>query len=591
MTWGLIRRDPAVRSLARWIPILMLNIFFFLGLYHHLVLRAGSPWPTGLAWILWSAAALYLGLAKVDGRCSDLDLTLPLSARRLWLAHVAALVLGGALILGLALVVAALASRFVNRLLSTPQSELDVVAVAMHLGAGLLLAIALLQGARPKLQRIPRDPGRVLWTVAVLVGVAGLVGWFQALPIYFALLPLAAAAAVAYRTYRALPEAFTVDGAVSATAPEADTGSSFTAKDWGRSRSALGVVLRTVLGDVKVWLNLVCVLLMGVLLGGGLSAWLLDIEELRYIYVPFVIYFLISFSNLVLRQLYVVDPLPLSRDKVLALFVLPQLALLVLGYGAGATLVQELRPDRVGFHYQEANHYVVIPLRHWEIVRSTDPETATTPWGETWKAGRRPLGSGSRWAIQSPVSTPPGSSRELVAWQLSRAVERVYGRRIAPEELSRRYLDVDPDGKVVPKAAGLTIADDYPDLVPRGSGPLCPLLLALVVPTWFLLLALVLRFCRAGVTKRVQLGVLWSILALLLVLVFAQLGASVADLIDPSALRGFLEIRILHLGESLVATVALWGMSVLLAAGSYLLVRAEFERIEVTAEVQPRYRL
>ncbi len=584
MTWALIRRDPAVRSLARFVPICVANTLLVLGVYYQVAFRTGSPSPMVVGWILWSAAALYLGFARVDRRCNDLELTLPLSARRLWLTHVLGLVLGGGVILAVAAGLAQLAFRLLRRFPQAPVLELDLVVLALQLGSGLLLAVVLLQSGRPAAQRIPLNPARILWILTVLVGTAALVGWLRAQPIYFAVAPLAVAAAVAWRTCHTLPAAFTLVS--HAARPKDDAG--FTTKGWGRSGAfgrSLRITVRTVLGDVKVWANLAAVLVMGLILGGGLEGWGEDLGMLRYTYIPFVIYVLVAFSGLVVRQLYAVDPLPVSRRRVLALFVVPQLVLLLFGYATGTFLA---RDDRIDFVYveREEHHYVAVPNRFWDVVPAAGAATNAAPWGESQEAGRRDFFEGGSWVLQSPISTPPGSSLEFASWQLSRAVERVYGRQIAPRELAERYLTLDEEGEVVPKGQ-LTLLDDYPGLVPRGNGPLFPVLFALVVPPWFLILTVFLRTCRAGVTKRIQLGVLWIFLGLLLAAIIGQFAAMVAGLFDPVALRGWLEIRMMQMGESGVTVAALWVASALVTAATFLVVQAGFERIEVSGEMRP----
>ncbi len=81
-----IRRDEAIRSGPLWTGILT---FVVLSFYW----PAESP---GEFWVLcWPPSALYLFVAHVLGqRANVLELGLPLSARRLWLAHSLALGLG-----------------------------------------------------------------------------------------------------------------------------------------------------------------------------------------------------------------------------------------------------------------------------------------------------------------------------------------------------------------------------------------------------------------------------------------------------------------------------------------------------------------
>ncbi len=63
----------------------------------------------------------------------------------------------------------------------------------------------------------------------------------------------------------------------------------------------------------------------------------------------------------------------------------------------------------------------------------------------------------------------------------------------------------------------------------------------------------------------------------------AQLVAVVTGFMKIEAARGFPEILIRQLGETVPGTLAAWGGSALLLAGAYWLAQARFERIELPA--------
>lgn len=585
VVWALVRSDPSLRSLARLVPLTIANALLYLGIYIQMVFRSGSLSPVIFGWILWSAAAIYLGFSKADRRCHDLALTLPLSARRLWLTHLLALAFGGGLILALSILLGRGLLGLIVSLSAFPEVRLDLPALVLHLGGVFALAVVLLQIGPPAAQRIPFNRRRLLVILAVLIGTSGLLGWLLTLPAYFSLLPLAAAAVIGARFYRALPEGF----ALAPDAPDHRQKEGFTDDGWSRAPSrlrGLGLALRTVLGDVKVWANLVMAVLVGWILGGGLDGFGDDLDILRYMYIPLVTYLLLAFSALIVRQLYIVDHLPISRRQVLALFVAPQVALLLLGY-AGGTLSPD--DEYVGMIYNrsEEHYFVVMPYRFWEIVPAESQTANTAPWGESQEAAQRPLFRGSAWALRSPVSTPPGSSMEFTSWQISRAVERVYGRQIPPQELAQRYLELNQKGEVVPKGGRLKLGNDELGLKPHPRGPLLPLLFALSVSPWLLILSVFLRAVRAGRSKRFQIGVLWAWLGLLMAALLGQFAASVMHLMDPEALLGWIEILMMRLGRSGVAVAALWALAGLLTLASYLVAQGQFERIEVTSELRP----
>ncbi len=103
----------------------------------------------------------------------------------------------------------------------------------------------------------------------------------------------------------------------------------------------------------------------------------------------------------------------------------------------------------------------------------------------------------------------------------------------------------------------------------------------MVAVPWLVQVALFLRAYRSGVARWIRQTVYWGFLALALLLLFGQLAAMMTRIVDPWALRGFLEILIDRMGDSTVTVTATWIVSVLLIAGAYLLAQIQFLRMEL----------
>jgi hypothetical protein len=169
-----------------------------------------------------------------------------------------------------------------------------------------------------------------------------------------------------------------------------------------------------------------------------------------------------------------------------------------------------------------------------------------------------------------------------VALQISRAVEAVYGRRIATSEIRERYLEIEGD-EVVPKGDRLTLRADYPDLEPLGQGPVLPFFLLATALPFLLLTALFLRTYRASLSSRWS-KVVWIGGAVgALGLVTLQVVLAIRNLMEPWASRGFLEILLRKLGEMPAGTPAAWTLGLLLMLAGYRLAESLLMRAELPA--------
>jgi hypothetical protein len=597
--FGRIRRHEVFRSPAIWLAQSGVMTGTLLGFVMWRRQTVG-PEEAALQILLggfWFVLSLYLLFGRVHTRCGHFDLMLPIPARQLWLSHVAAVTLSAAANLAVAL---GLLGAVQWALRSLPEAPLGVpilIAMVFHAGAGLILAVVAIESV--ELDSCVSSLGRrgLVVRLVILVAVGALVVLLAAQPLAMALIPVGLAVVVGARTLWRLPVAFTLVPLEARTAggPRLGRGTG-TREEWTDAETDAGplglfrhfflTVQGTKWGAVTPWIIYPLIAFMGAVAGGAFSAWP-EVRDLRYLYIPLYVYILFSPGPAAVEALAYLDPLPIARRTLLALVTAPALVCFVLGYGVGHVVsVEAERSENLIVYRQERNgthHYLHVPIGRAEIAWDGIPPVSTSPWGETHPAWEDPVWRGSRIRFHSPYHTPEDSSSEFVALQVSRAVEAVYGRSIPPGEIRDRYLGED-GGKVVPVGEGLTLVEDYPDLEPRGRGPVLPFFLLTVGLPWILLIAFFLRSYRVGWSERWR-KLIWVGAAIVaFALVTVPFVLAVRDILEPWAVRGLIEIPLRKLGESVVGTVAAWASSLLLLAAGYRLAAVMLGRAELPAK-------
>ena len=96
-----IRRDASLRALPMWGVLFLLNASVLLGLIVTVAARQRSfVSATALVIVGWINIAPFLALGHGRSRCGALDLALPITARRLWGAHLALIALASLVMTG-----------------------------------------------------------------------------------------------------------------------------------------------------------------------------------------------------------------------------------------------------------------------------------------------------------------------------------------------------------------------------------------------------------------------------------------------------------------------------------------------------------
>jgi hypothetical protein len=588
-----IRRDDAWRSFPVWGVVLILNTGLFIGLMTTTALRRhGQVSPVSLLLLGWLTLAFHLGISAGRARCRPLDLALPISARRLFVAHVSAIVLSGTVLVAACVGLAALPSQSVG---GTDVRCPGLAGIGILLEGGLLLGAALLQLPRPTLARVSASPRHVAWTVLVLSGVLPLLMALRGAGPLGTFVPLLLAAVVFAAAFSAVPRAYV---AVPRD-PERATRRAGRSDAEGRSSAAAGApgrvpwgtrlaAFRCVTAGAKELIVYALLVAFGLFLGGAfaVSKAAADLRDLQFVYVPLAAYLLFSMMLPRLALLQDLDPLPISRRLLFAGLLLPSALAYAAAWGAGAAVAAHFgdRVEYVDFAKDDSGGgwSVSAPLRVHRIAWDGRVPDVTSPWGESHPADRHPLIRGWRPAVWSPFSAPPGSSARFVALQIGRAAEAVYGLSIPPEEIERRWLVTFPDGSVAGRGPSLGLREEHPGAIPR-SGPEMPVLLALAMAPWLLLVAALFRAYRSSRPNSSRQAVYWGGLGLLISPLLLLFLAMIAGLARPWLARALLEIPMWSLQGIPGGTAAAWVGGAVLLLAAYRLAEIQFLRAEIPA--------
>ena len=603
----LFRRDSSMRFVGRWMFVGPAFTVTILGVIACARLAGAAGAEKSMADValtllaIWLPTAVYLGVATADRRCSRFDMGLPVSPSDLWVAHGLAMACSGLAVLA----VTASATWVLgwvagHRLADLPVPFASGVApLALRVAAVSLLSVAISQSISPSLERIASGR-KLVWSVIGLAGVLyGLLVVLAVLPLAVSLVPVAAAAALVWRTLRDLPGAMVV-APLEVAAPRglgrcgmAEASSGEQAPDWGavrrrgpagRAWSLVTTIYRsTTKMPLAPALAAPILALAGFTMAGAFGGAIKGDDSIRFSLLFLTSYAMLAFGVLPARRLYVFDALPLSRRFIFAIVYLHLVLLLGLGYGVGRIVADRAESERELISYVERDdhYYVSVPLRNGGIALNGNPPAATSTWGESHEVWSREVWSGRSGVVHSKFSTPPGSSREFVALQISRAVKDIYGEELSPEEVSARYLAVDAAGRVVPAGSELTLKRDHPEWSVLSHGPVFPVMMLVVCGMWLLALSAYLGTLRPGFTEKRRKGTFWWGMVIPMGLHFLQGVLLFTETLDHWILSGFWMIGIGELTERLPGgAVSVWLLCGLILFLLYRMAERRFVRVE-----------
>jgi hypothetical protein len=603
MTWRLLIRERGIRSM----------VWLIIGLAAGLVLVAlvRKP-PGGLPFLPdwfrpqyfyypalyhWAYLAGFAGYAGVTGRSNRLCLALPITACSLWWSRFLAVVLGGVAIVAVQYGVLVLVG------LIQGQSLVDEALRSLAIGliSCYVLAVLLAQLPCISLSEVPLRPGYFAYLIGVWVITLALVTFVSAYP-YLVLVPLALACALILHIRRVLPDCFALAGREPVPpGPAGRDDASRSGRARGRhpsqgagmacgsdpapgGRGRVSALLRVL---YHPWLTLLLFMWLA-FVGlrnagygfGGLSN------------TTMVLWALLALSGLMsyaLPRLCMVDALPVSRNVLFAYLIIPGLAVALGSYTVGTVRAKGLFAGRqvvtYGAKYYDQRDDVRVPLEYWEISPGGNPPPVEGCCDEAHATWSTELVRGTGLILHSPYHVPPGSPPELVAGQLSLAIEAVYGARVPPAELIQRYFDRGPDGGAVLKVETMNLERDYPGLKTTDWMRTLPLVYILVGVPWFLYLSLVMGPLRSRAPGK-------SVLTGHLVITFAAMGflllmiwASSNGITKEYKVSAAVGILIRKAADAIPGgTASLWVLSLAVLVVAYLGARSRFLRYEFPAK-------
>ncbi len=607
MSWARLRRDPAIQALPGYSPLALVLGGLIWGMLERTPIDLGVvPYATrteGVYQMLILVWSLPLGLliaGKFYRRCGNrLDLILPLSPRRLWAVRAIAVILAGMALLSIA-AGAIVAGNLLTG--SRPLLQPGLVSFGCHLAVGLILTLAILQSPSPSLWSIPASVGYVGLSVVSMAGYLALTVVLSSLPRVYAVVPLGVALILGIRIYRRLPLSFVLAGRVEGSGDRAAgseaarmaAGRSITgdrAVEWsvnrlGRARWLWllnSTVFRGNLGNLT-WLYLPVFALHGVVLSDcGHST------HFAFYFLGTVL--LAAWTMVSLDGLYRIDPLPLTRGRVFAVVVFSSLLALAGGYGLGAAgrVVFAKTDPQVDYRPGPGRYRIKVPPERWEIAHEDAVPSISTPGGTTAEPEAYHLFRGGDLMVYNPYSAPVGSSPRLVAVQLSRAVQAVYGATIPPSEIQARYFATATDGEARLSKGRFSLLRDYPGLERSGGGRAFPLVVVAVVLPWLVFTSLVYRGFRGCRKENSGRAVITGIFALLILMGMGSMAANAVGLLNLWALSRAAGILVRQVGENLPGgALGVWLLSALVLAAGYVAALQQFQRVEAPVKRKGR---
>ena len=594
MNWTLLRRDPGLRGSGRLLLVVLLaagvsttgwGVLVFSGEEQLSVPYIGLPLgPVIFASMVWVALMGSLFLPGVVSRCQLLDLALPVSARQLWLTHLITIVLMGWATLAAMTGLLSLFNLLLGRLVDRALLGQGLGALMLHMAAGLVLAVVLMQRVKPELYRIPIDGRYIFQSILTTIGVLILILVLHSLSSFSALITLGLALILGMRTCSSLPPAFAL---LSRQAE--DGGEVRESEDIQASSGEASIAGFRWIYFKTVWRTLISfryAFFLPILIGyglivSGLFPQGLASSDMRIVYLGWIWYLMLSFALLAMRQLHFLDYLPISRKLLFAGLVLPVLLSVMLGYGIGA--LGDLRSEPYRRHDRRTDlSHLSAPVAVENFAIAWDGQVAEigSPWGESHPAWSFQLCKGSRITLYAPYTSPEGSSRKFAALQLSRAIAAFHGEQVPLEEVAIRYLASDEEGKIHLQTERLLA--DYPGLLTPGQKWYFPVFLLVAVFPWLLLMVFMLRVFRTNPPEREWNWLMIGAMALAFLITIGTIAADIAGYMGPGSLPALTDALIWQLAEEVPGGgVVIWATTILLLGGGYLQGQTEFQRYEI----------
>jgi hypothetical protein len=328
-------------------------------------------------------------------------------------------------------------------------------------------------------------------------------------------------------------------------------------------------------------------LLFGALLSGLLQKLMPD-SDLRFAYLPMTAYMCLVLVAPALANLRMVDALPLGRRYLLLLITLPSLLMMVTGYLGGLFWMStvEFEMPTVVFCQEDEGYGVRVPTFMWRLSWDGEAPPAVSPSGESHPVVTIPVIKGATPLVYKPYTTPVGSSREYVAWQIWRAAQALHGTRLTPEDIAEQYLWTDVDGCVRLNDEELDLLGDGWGVSDRQAGPFFPVTMGLVSVLMYLGLAFYMPAIRAGISKNRRQARIWILLGTLLLLHLTPHVLAITRVARPWVLEMIGVDLMMKIARAVPGGyVGLWIAALLVSVAAFEVAAGAFRKVE--SLVQP----
>jgi hypothetical protein len=530
--------------------------------------------------IVWSILFTIVFIGAPERRCTDFDLTLPISPRKLWLTLFLAKVSAGWLVLFVMASVVALANwtQGIDPLLAP-----GLLSFAIHLGVSFALTLAILQSPKPEVARIPIRAGYCILSVLAVAGFFSLTIVLSTLPRIYAWIPLAFALLLTARIYLRIPTNFSM---LPLKAQGKTRGHRLPGHErirpFERSQLRLRWLLDwTIFRNSGAWgwaFYLPTLLFHGAILS--------SVEFSTYFAFFFLAWIMLaSWTMVALRGVFRSDCWPISRDRIFVVLTAPPLVAISIGYAAGA-LGSSLWTSASGpvdyrFSPHACCYSVQVPYEYWKIAWSGEIPSQGSPWGELNQPQGTTVIQGTGIQVYNPFQVPLKATPDLAGLKMSQAIETVYGRRIPYQEIRDRYLAMDDQGAVKLKAGGFTLLQDYPGLSEKSrSFRYLFTLLAVALP-WLTFSALTCRTLRPGYSDSVRQYVVVGMFIPITIAGIGSIAAHAVGLVDLPALGRWLAVLMGQASRAFPGgPLAAWSTGMVLLAVFYWCSLVQFRRAE-----------
>jgi hypothetical protein len=595
MNFLFFKQDPVTEKIYAWIFIILANCFVLHGLIRSILLAhpdflLASSIPLQTLYrqaLILLPIIIYLQHVSRKALCSIFLLSLPVKGLEIWRRQtVSVFIISFSMLVSLLLVI-----QLIEKLLGLAMT--DLIPLPAKLLQTILpeLSTTILAVVYTQSRKIGREQTSHMNSgefFLMSLGWLGLTFLLNMLPLFFTVLPTAAAWYLLKRTLVRIPTTLVEDPALDTAAV---TISSETTSTKVISETSAFSCIKNIYGIWKFLLDKPkhryllppSVILFGFLISGTLE-YLTGESSFDYMMLLMTVYILMVAIWVMLPKLYSLDHLPIKRSSILALIILPNLFFLIIGYTAGYVVKQVASsPEYIQLrhHHRNAGYSIRIPGSIYAYSESSAIPKTGSAWGEEYPCNYvRPFAF-SEILLFNPYTIPDSCSIEFAALQISRATEAAFSESISPEIIRDTYLQPDREIGYRMSRSDLSLEQDFPQLKRNPGPPLLPVFLAFVCLLTACCSTIVLRQYRAGVSAKKRKTIYVLILVILLVAHLAQFGLVLPGVFMPWSVFLLLNLKITEFIGSLPGgVISVWVLSAMLITPAWYVLLGAFHKAE-----------